>query len=733
MKVFSLVARRQHPLRRWLSLQFVVACIATACAVGTDQRAGSWSSADSAPALVQLNYATPQDASSSVGVVYVSPQQSGDLNVVVVGWDDITRSIASVSDSKNGTPYKVAAPTTRSSSNSQAIYYLPAIQAAPANSVTVTVAFDGPAAFPDVRIAEYSGLSGALEPNPAAATGAGSEASAGPITVTSAPELVFAAGTTTGSFGAAGNGFKERVLTLPDADIVEDLITTAPGAYTATVHNQGEFVMQAVGFKGVSSLGDSGAPVDSASDSAHDTGPGPDASLDSPPGHDSSLDSAPIDSGGSPTGPTLVQHDSSSSTRDVGLGNVSPFCYYFELPNPTTAGNAVIVGFTFGGSPAPTVTDDGASGGNNYQIVTTFPDGPDGGDTRSIGIAAAFGVAAGARNISLCFDADPGGQVQPMATEFANVIGVDGAPSAASGSGTVASAGTLTPTTAGDLVYQVVVSRSGSQSSFAAGSGGNVSWGLLSADVVDGWAAQYGVDSASGPIDPGLGLGSSDRWISAAVLLKPGSSGSVPPGLRIVHLVHENLPFTTPAGGNLEEFPSPLAFQFPSSGNRRHGGRRGDGWALAYARRHLRHERQPVDAGRRVDDQLCRGRHDRSVLLCRKRDDVRRSAPDDDVEHGGPDESGRSDRLALRHRRSVLRSVRSSPGRDGPIPGGEPGERAAGRGADAVQSQADLPERNHTYRRVLGQQYGDRPTRRNVRREHRYGREHQRAVSDRRE
>jgi hypothetical protein len=528
-----------------------LAAFATACTAGTSEGAGRSSSPDSVVSFVQLNYATPQDPSSSVSVVYLKPQQAGDLNVVVVGWDDTSSSIVSITDSNNGASYGVAVPTTRSSSNSQAIYYLPAIQAAPANSVTVTVVFDGPAAFPDVRIAEYSGLSGTLETAPAAATGTDPVASAGPIAVTAPPDLVFAAGTTTNTFGSPGVFFTERVLTQPDGDIVQDRIAGAPGPYTATAPCGGEWVMQAVAFQSAPSPVDSGAPGDSASDGgADETEGGPDSSSDSP-----------STEGGPAGNPTLVQHDSSSSTRLAGLGDVGPFCYYFELPNFTTAGNAVVVGFTFMGNPVPTVSDDQ---GNGYQIVHTFFDDA---DNQSVGIAAAFDVTAGARNISLCFDGDPGGRIQPMATEFANVVGVDGPASAASGSGTVASPGTMTPTASGDLVYQIAVALSGSQASFTAGTDANISGGLLSADLVDGWAAQYGVDSAPDPIAPALGLGSSDTWISAAVLLKPGPSGGVPPGLRIVHLVHENLPFTEPAGGNGIEFPSPLTLQFPSSGN----------------------------------------------------------------------------------------------------------------------------------------------------------------------
>ena len=145
-------------------------------------------------------------------------------------------------------------------------------------------------------------------------------------------------------------------------------------------------------------------------------------------------------------GPTLIQHVSGSNTR--GIQFTSPFCYYFRLPNPTTAGNAVIVGFTFSNNPTPTVTDDQ---NNRYNIVEKYNDAA---DNQSVAVVAAFNVSAGARKISVCFNSDPGTYVQPMATEFDNVIAVDGSGAGSNGTGTSVTTGSLTPTVSGDLVYR---------------------------------------------------------------------------------------------------------------------------------------------------------------------------------------------------------------------------------------------------------------------------------------
>jgi hypothetical protein len=250
---------------------------------------------------------------------------------------------------------------------------------------------------------------------------------------------------------------------------------------------------------------------------------------------------------------------SSSNTRNNGFS--SPYCYHFQLPNFTTAGNAVVVGFTFNGNPTPSVSDDK---GDSYSIQVNYFDSA---DTQSIGIATAFNVAAGARVVSVCFNSNPGSYVQPMATEFDNVIGLDVAGSGSQGSGTSVTAGSLTPSTSGDLAYQVVFSLSVNQSSFTAGSQSNLSWNLLSADLMDGWAAQYGSYNSTAAINPTLSMGTSQKWISAAVLLKTGSTGAVPSGMRIVHLVHENIPEHINAGGTGNPFPNPTTVQFPSSGN----------------------------------------------------------------------------------------------------------------------------------------------------------------------
>lgn len=205
-------------------------------------------------AFVQENYSAPS-ASSSVTVTFTSAQTAGNLNVIAIGWNDVTTTITSVTDSK-GNSYSVAVPTDTYPTGglSQAIYYAKNIASATANSNTVTVSFSASASFPDVRILEYSGLdtSSPLDTGTnASASGAGTTASVGPITTSIANELVLAAGMVGTSFSGPGTGYTSRVITSPNGDIVEDDIVSSAGSYSATapLSSTAGWMLQMVAFK----------------------------------------------------------------------------------------------------------------------------------------------------------------------------------------------------------------------------------------------------------------------------------------------------------------------------------------------------------------------------------------------------------------------------------------------------------------------------------------------------
>ena len=118
---------------------------------------------------------------------------------------------------------------------SQSIYYAKNIASATANGNAVTVRFSAGAAFPDVRILEYGGLSPTSPLDvTAAAVGNSATSSSGTATTTSASELLVGANMTFTLTTGPGAGFTSRMITTPDGDIAEDRIVTATGSYQAT-------------------------------------------------------------------------------------------------------------------------------------------------------------------------------------------------------------------------------------------------------------------------------------------------------------------------------------------------------------------------------------------------------------------------------------------------------------------------------------------------------------------
>src|SRR5882672_4084153 len=72
--------------------------------------------------FVQVAAATPQSPTGTVVVSYSSAQTAGDLNIVVVGWNDSTATVQSVRDSAGNT-YSLAIGPTSGTKLRQSIYY----------------------------------------------------------------------------------------------------------------------------------------------------------------------------------------------------------------------------------------------------------------------------------------------------------------------------------------------------------------------------------------------------------------------------------------------------------------------------------------------------------------------------------------------------------------------------------------------------------------------------------
>jgi hypothetical protein len=189
---------------------------------------------------------TIQASNTSVAVAYVHSQTAGDLNVVAVGCRDTTSSIVSLTDSQGNTYTRAVGPTTTTGLQ-QSIYYAKNIIG---GSNTVTVTFNQAAAYPDLRILEYSGLdpTSPLDVT-AAATGTGTTASSGSATTTSANELIFGAGDSPQHFTAAGSGFTKIGINIY-GNIAESKVVSSNGSNAATATNTaGPWVMQMATFK----------------------------------------------------------------------------------------------------------------------------------------------------------------------------------------------------------------------------------------------------------------------------------------------------------------------------------------------------------------------------------------------------------------------------------------------------------------------------------------------------
>jgi chitodextrinase len=201
---------------------------------------------------VQGNYAVPQSPQATVTVPFTSTQVAGDLNVIVVGWNDSNATVSSVQDTAGNVYVPAVGPTVIGGSASQSIYYARNIAVAAGGANSVTVTFSTAAIYPDIRILEYSGADRSTPVDvTAASSGNSSTSTSGALTTTYASDLLVAANLVATTTSGAGSGFTSRLLTSPDGDIAEDRMLTATGSYTASVQltSSGFWIMQMVAFR----------------------------------------------------------------------------------------------------------------------------------------------------------------------------------------------------------------------------------------------------------------------------------------------------------------------------------------------------------------------------------------------------------------------------------------------------------------------------------------------------
>jgi IPT/TIG domain/Abnormal spindle-like microcephaly-assoc'd, ASPM-SPD-2-Hydin/Immunoglobulin domain len=202
--------------------------------------------------FTQSNYAAPQTPQATVAVPFTATQTAGNTNIIVVGWNDATSHVQSVTDTKGNIYLRAVGPTVQSGIATQSIYYAKNILAAAVNANTVTVTFDAAARYVDICVAEYSGLDpvNALDVS-VGAQGSGTMSDSGMVTTTNPKDLLIGANLVQTQTTGPGSGYTSRVISNPDGDIFEDRVVTATGSYgaTALVSSGGAWIMQMVAFR----------------------------------------------------------------------------------------------------------------------------------------------------------------------------------------------------------------------------------------------------------------------------------------------------------------------------------------------------------------------------------------------------------------------------------------------------------------------------------------------------
>jgi hypothetical protein len=255
--------------------------------------------------------------------------------------------------------------------------------------------------------------------------------------------------------------------------------------------------------------------------------------------------------------PTLVQHVA------TGMDRYPINALTIQLPNPVRAGNCLIFGVQFNsaGSVA-SVTDDK---GNTWRAGPTATNGS---FSKRMNLYYVLNAIAGTQTIRVNFSglSSTPGFPHAVVSEFYNVATANAFDGSVANS-TSRTAGTITTTAPGDLIYEWGASLSSSNVNGGAFNGTSITAGagftLLSADLQVGSGDQYQIQPSAGLITPTFSASGSAVWGSLAIALKSATAGTAPPpGIRIIHLQHTLLQAV-----RAQNRSEPIVMQFPSSGN----------------------------------------------------------------------------------------------------------------------------------------------------------------------
>ena len=216
--------------------------------------------------------------------------------------------------------------------------------------------------------------------------------------------------------------------------------------------------------------------------------------------------------------------------------------YNCPLPNPTGAGNLLVVWLRYhnGNSPAVSFADN--IGGNTYTLAKSCTDAGNSGTVSAV--YYVNGVKAGVTVVHVNYTASAP-FTQMGVYEFYNAGALDSA-ACQVGSGRTISSGALTFSAINDLVVNFAHNDNNtSTASCSPGSQANVSWIMRSALVISPEPAcfQYGVYNATASFAPSMTFATSTSNISVAAAFKAAAGGTAPPGgVRVVYVQHDNGP-----------------------------------------------------------------------------------------------------------------------------------------------------------------------------------------------
>ena len=237
--------------------------------------------------------------------------------------------------------------------------------------------------------------------------------------------------------------------------------------------------------------------------------------------------------------------------------------YNCPLPNPTGAGNTLVIWLRYRNANSPTVSFADNIGGNTYTQAASCTDTANGNTVSRLYYAS--NIKPGVNVVTVNFSASTTFvEMEPF--EFYNVGGLDEAVCSV-GNGTAISSGALSSlTNSGDLVVHFGMADNGGSaipyiSSCSVGSQPNVAW-TMRASLVAGpepMCFQYGVYTSTSSFAPLMHFGSSVEYISLAAAFKAAATGTAPPsGIRVAYVQHDN-------GGSLTA--GSIGLELPLSGN----------------------------------------------------------------------------------------------------------------------------------------------------------------------